>query len=93
MVKKIVHETKLPKWFMIYESVFVLVCVLCQFVFDANIFYECIVMGIFSVLSMGFVIMQFVVRWKVGQKEYMTNLFLMGVFTVIVMIWCMEGLV
>lgn len=86
-------EPKLPKWFMIYESVYVLVCMLCQFVFDANIFYECIVMGTLSLISMGFVVMQFVVRCKMGQKEYMNNLFLIGIFTVIVMIWCMEGLV
>lgn len=99
MSKKTVHnsnvqqsqETKLSKWFLMYEFIYIGICILCKFKLQSDSVNERLLLIILSGISILFIAVTAISRIRSSQYKYMTNIFVLALFTIIVLIWCVNG--
>lgn len=84
-------EPKLSKWFLLYESIYILICVICRFLLNPNPYGERLLLIILSGISILFIAVTAISKIRSSQYKYMTNIFVLTLFTIIVLIWCING--
>lgn len=82
------EKNKLNKGFLIYEFVYIGICILCKYVFQFKSINENVLIGVLSVISALLITLTVIIRIRRSEYEYLTNIYLMALFTIFVIFHC-----
>lgn len=83
-------NSKLSKWFLGFEIFFIASCIACKYFVHLDAMIENVFMGVLAAISAVFITFVVAKRVKSRQYKYITNLVLLILFTILVIVWCVN---